>query len=191
MKFRSLVRRGTSILTLVILVGGTLVFAPAAGAEESPETPNSALNIDIPGTLALGVGTTTLTAEDFPEEWEDDTVRVGLAAYMSSDQSAAGIFSVTHREPNGDLLADVRGYVECMRIEDEFAVTIGTITDVEKSPEAEVSEGDVAAVIVQDSDSGSDTMSWVFGPAGSEMDCADVPTEPGASVEQGNFVILD
>lgn len=180
------------MLTLVVLVGGTLLFPSAAGAEELPsETPNSTPGVDIPGALAVGFGTTTLTAEDFPDEWADDTVRVRLAAYMFSEQSAAGVFSVTHREPNGDLLADVRGYVECMRVEGEYAVTIGRITDVEKSDVAEVSEGDVAAVIVQDGGIGNDTMAWVFGPADTPVNCAEIPAETTVPVEQGNFAVLD
>ena len=192
MKFRSLLQRGASILTLAVLVGGTLLFAPAAGAQEAPAgTPDSTTSDKIPGALAVGAGKTTLTAENFPDEWVDDTVRVGLAAYMSSDQSASGIFSITHREPTGDLLADVRGYIECMRTEGEYAVTIGRITHVEKSPEAEVSEGDVAAIIVQDGGSSGDTMFWVFGEEDEEVDCDAIPAQTAVTVEQGNFVVLD
>jgi hypothetical protein len=187
----SLWRRGTSLLALVVLLGGALAFAPAASAQQAPaERPDSAASTDIPGALVVGVGTATLTSESYPE-WSDDTVRVGLAAYMSPDESAAGVFSVTHREPSGELLADVHGYIECMRTEGEYAVTIGRITDVEKSPEAEVSEGMVAAIVVQDGGSDGDTMHWVFGPAEVEANCAEIPAQTAVPVEQGNFFVLD
>lgn len=192
MKFRSLLQRGTSILTLVILVGGTLLFAPVAGAEESAaDSSTASLDIDIPGALVAGAGKTTLTEPAFPPEWADDEVSVALAAHLSPDGSATGLFSITHREPTGELLLDGRGHIECMRTAGEYAVTIGRFTHVEKSSEAEASEGGVAAIIVQDNGDGGDTMIWRFGPPGTPVNCEDIPAQTSAPVEQGNFVVLD
>jgi hypothetical protein len=180
------------MLTLAVLAAGTLMVAPATSAQQSPGgEPDSSTSGATSGALVVGVGSATLTAESFPDEWVDDTVRVGLAAHMSADQTARGVFAVTHREPTGELLADVRGYIECMRTEGEYVVTIGRVTDVEKSREAEVSEGDVAAVVVQDRGFGNDTMAWRFGPAETPVNCTDIPAQTAVDVEQGDFFVLD
>jgi hypothetical protein len=141
-----------------------------------------------PGPLVFGAGTTTL-GEDFPAEYRGDQVYVALHVRTLPNQSIGGIFTVTHHKPNGDLFAEVRGEISCIRVEGDHAVVTGVITSVRAPgmPGGGLYEGLMAGLIVRDGGGERDRMAWSFGEAGPS--CSDLPLVTVARVERGNFVV--
>lgn len=196
MKFRSFWRPGIPILTLALILSGVGLLTPAVIAQNSPSEPSLRANkAGVHSALVAGAAWTTLPETTLPEEYIGDKVQVRLNARAEEDHAAHGNFAVTHRTPDGELVADGRGNIDCMRTEGNYAVATGTVTDVSPSdvPEEELSEGMSVAIVVQDSGNGSgaDSMIWRFGDV--ETSCDEIPAQalPVLPVERGNFVVRD
>lgn len=192
MKLRALCQRGLALLALTALLGGAGLVPQATQAQESPTEARGAVeSIGRLYSLAVGAGRTTLTADLFPDEYVGDTVRVALFSYARSGQPASGDFTIVHTQPDGDLVAELRGTVECMRIEGDFAVVAGRITyvDFPGVPEGGPPVGGVAGIVVEDGGPGGDTMLWSFGGADEELNCDEIPAQTAVPVEQGDFVV--
>jgi hypothetical protein len=140
------------------------------------------------GPVVFGAGTTTL-GEDFPAEYLGDQIFVALHARILPDQTIGGIFTVTHHKPNGDLFAEVRGEISCLRVEGEHAIATGVITVARTPglPGGELREGLMAGIVVRDGGAERDRIAWTFGEAG--PDCTELPAVTVADVEYGNFVV--
>lgn len=175
-------------LAFAIAMSSTLLLAPVAGAQEpSDDAPRAP---GIPGALVTGAGKTTLPDTTLPEEYIGDIVSVVVTVHGQSDLSATGHFRVTHRTPTGELLADIRGNVDCLRTEGDFAVMTGTVTNLTAPdvPHEELHVGMAAAIVIEDAGA-SDTMIWRFGAV--DTTCTEIPAMTNVPVEAGNFVVLD
>jgi pimeloyl-ACP methyl ester carboxylesterase len=163
-------------------------FADAITAAASAAATAAAPAAGIPGSRVVGAGMTTL-GEGFPADFRGDRIFVGLDAFATPDQQARGTFTITHREPDGALFADLRGEVTCLEVEAEHAVVIGVITAARTPglPGGDVHEGMIAAIVVQDGGPDGDRFGWTFGDPEMVPDCADLPVAAPAAVEQGNF----
>lgn len=194
MKTRLFCHRGLAILALTAMLGGAGLFPQAVHAQASPAGTRG--EVETTGrfySLAVGAGRTTLTADLFPDEYVGDEVRVALFAYARAGQPASGDFTVVHTQPDGDLVAELRASVECMRIEGDYAVVAGRITyvDFPGVPEGGPPVGGVAAVVVEDGGRSGDTMVWSFGGADEELNCDEIPAQTAVPVEQGDFFVSD
>jgi len=196
---------GSVIVGCVIALSIVVLWTPATGAQEpTPEatatpTPTSTpaptptpvpapMVAGTSGPVVFGAGTTTL-GENFPAEERGDQVFVALHARMLPDQSIGGVFTVTHRKPNGELLVEVRGTISCLRVEGDHALVSGVITDARTPglPDAALHAGLTAGIIIRDGGARGDRMAWSFGEAGPA--CTDLPAVTIADVEHGNFVV--
>jgi hypothetical protein len=192
MTIRSFCRRGRWFIVLAVAVAALALGAPAATAQEpAPGTSNAPVT-GSPGSLVIGTGTTTLD-DRFPADFRGDRITVALDAFVLPDQPARGTFTITHREPTGELFADLHGDITCLRVEGAHAVVIGVITAARTPglPGGDVREGMIAAIVVQDGGHDGDRFGWTFGDPEMVPDCAELPIATPATVEQGEFSVRD
>ncbi|MGD9890064.1 MAG: hypothetical protein AB7R89_30270 [Dehalococcoidia bacterium] len=186
----SLAHRGRWLVAFAVALTAAALLAPVASAQgPASGTPATSVPAGTPGALVVGAGTTTL-GERFPEEFRGDRIVVALNAIALPGQATRGTFTITHREPDGALFADLRGHVNCLSIEGDHAVVTGVITTANTPglPGGEVHEGMLAAIVVRDGGD-NDRMAWTFGDPEMVPDGAELPAVAVAPVEQGNFVV--
>ncbi len=204
MAIRSLVERGRWIaLVAVALIAATL-FAPAVAAQEpeaapAPEAaqeqpaapPDGSLPAGVPGSLAVGAGATIL-GEGFPAQFQGDRILVLVHARTLTNQSHSGTFTITHSAPNGRLMAEVRGQITCLAVQNGQAVLTGVITSAKTPglPSGEPRAGMAASIVIRDGGD-RDYIAWSFGEMEAAPRCTDLPAVAIAPVEQGNFVVHD
>ncbi|MGD9894138.1 MAG: hypothetical protein AB7R89_31995 [Dehalococcoidia bacterium] len=203
---RSRRRRGQWFIALTFVVAAAALWTSATSAQELPaETPATPTPAPSPtptatpvpappgvlGPLIFGAGTATL-GENFPTEYRGDQIFVAIHARTLPSQSIGGVFTVAHHKPNGDLLAEVRGEISCLRVEGDHALVTGVITSARTPglPEGGLHEGVIAGIIVRDGGGERDRMAWTFGEEAG-ANCDDLPIVTVVDVEYGNFVVHD
>lgn len=196
-------RRWSLALVLVLLMAVAAMHAPAIGAQEPPAatptpspsptpaptpTPTAPVPAAAGGAAVFGAGTTTL-GEGFPADDRGDMIYVALHVRTLPDQSIGGVFTVTQRRPNGELRADVRGRITCLRIEGPYAIVTGVIMSASTPglPEAKLREGFMAGVVIQDGGAERDRIAWTFDET--VPNCSDLSVASLATIEYGNFVV--
>jgi hypothetical protein len=187
------------LLVLMLLMAMTTVRASAIGAQEAPAAtpaPSPTPTPAVPppatggGPAVFGAGSMTLV-EGFPAESRGDLIYVALHVRTLPDQSIGGVFTVTQRRPNGELRADVRGRITCLRVEGPYAIVTGVIASAATAglPDAKLREGFMAGVVVEDGGVERDRIGWTFGetrPSCNELSLATLTT-----IEYGNFVVRE
>jgi hypothetical protein len=140
------------------------------------------------GAAVFGAGTTTL-GEGSPADDRGDMIFVALHVRRLPDQSIGGVFTVTQRRANGELRADVRGRITCLRVEGPYAIVTGVIVSAATPglPDAKLREGFMAGVVVQDGGAERDRIAWTFGET--VPNCSDLSVAMLAAIEYGNFVV--
>jgi hypothetical protein len=196
-------RRWSLVFLLMLVMAVAALHAPAIGAQE-PQDPPSATPTPTPsptltptpapvpaaagGAAVFGAGTTTL-GDGFPADGRGDMIFVALHVRTLPDQSIGGVFTVTQRRPNGELRADVRGRITCLRVEGPYAIVTGVIASAATPglPDAKLREGFMAGVIVQEGGGERDRIAWTFGET--VPNCSDLSVAMLAPIEYGNFVV--
>jgi hypothetical protein len=140
------------------------------------------------GSAVFGAGTTTL-GEDFPDGSRGDLIYVALHVRTLPDRSIGGVFTLTQRRPNGELRAEVRGRISCLRVEGPYAIVTGVIVSAATPglPDVKLGEGFVAGVVLLDGGAERDRIGWTFGETGPSCDELSVATL--SAIEYGNFVV--
>jgi hypothetical protein len=150
---------------------------------EPPDTPSSQATRPV---IVAGFGTSPPLTAPFPEEYRGDTIAVGVLAKGLVDAEGQGYFTITHISEEGEVLAHLRGQIDCLRVEGDYAVMTGVVTDAYTPgvPNGELHVGTIAGIVIQDAGA-QDTMIWAFDDVGSP--CTEIPALTAVPVVQGGF----
>lgn len=158
-------------------------FSMVSEAQGPPATERAAT----PAFVA-GFGMSPPLEAPFPVEYRGDTISVSVAAHVSTDGEVSGLFEIRHTDPDGRLRAELRGEINCLRVEGRYAVMTGVVihADTPDLPNGELHEGTVAGIVVEDGEAG-DSMVWAFDDKGSS--CTELPAKTAVALKAGAFVV--